>query len=99
MPEDELEPEPIHRRKAKSERLDVGDPVVLHATSRSKITFVPFFIPRSDGTQLSVKLTTEKRARAPMDWIIQEEKSITLNEPASRKLLKALHQHLAVAEE
>jgi hypothetical protein len=73
--------------------------VVLSETSKSRIQFVPFFIPRSHGTDLSIKIQTYRKAAPPADWSMLEEKSVSLDEAASRKLLSALRMHLAVAEE
>jgi hypothetical protein len=89
----------IHRRVAGSGRVSYGDPVVLHETTQRRITLVPFFVPRTSGTDLSIKLITYKKSPPPNDWAILEEKSLSLDEPAARKLLHALRQHLAVADE
>jgi len=76
-----------------------GDPVILHETTRSRIVMVPFFIPRSTGTELAVKLVTYRKAEPPTDWVTVEEKSLSLQEPAARALLRGLKAHLAVARE
>ena len=86
----------IKRRKAASGKVSYGDAIVLHETSRSRITFVPFFIPHTDSTGLSVKITTYNKKEGNL--IVREEKTTTLNESASRKLLAALAQHLEVAK-
>ena len=86
----------IKRRKAASGKVSYGDAVILHETSRSRVTLVPFFIPHSDSTELSVKITTYNKKEG--GWIVKEDKTITLTEPASRKLLAALNQHLEVAK-
>jgi len=88
----------IYRREAASGRVSYGEAVVLHETSRTRVTLIPFFIPHSDHTELAVKLVTYRKQKS-VGWIVSEEKSLTLNGPASRKLLKALREHLAVAEE
>jgi len=89
----------IHRREARSGRVSYSDPVVLHETSQRRITMVPFFVPRTGGNDLAIKLITHKKSPPPNDWMIVEEKSLSLDEPAARQLLHALRQHLAVAEE
>lgn len=89
----------INRRSASSGRLSYGDAVILHETSRSRITFVPFFIPHSDYTELSIKLSTYVKDQGPLGWVLKEEKTLTLKESAARLLLTALQQHLAVANE
>lgn len=86
----------IDRRKASSGKVSYGDAVVLHETSRSRVTLVPFYIPHSDRTELSVKITTYTKREG--GWQVKEEKSITLTERASRKLLSALEKQFQVAE-
>ena len=89
----------ITRRPAKSGRVSYGDTVLLHESSRTRVVFVPFYIPHSDHTELAAKITTYVKQPAPMDWAVDEEKSVSLSEAATRKLLHALRSHLAVAEE
>lgn len=99
MADSEKEIETINRREAKSGKVSYGDSVILHESSKSRIVFVPFFIPHSDHTELAIKLITYGKQAPPLDWAIVEEKSISINEPAARKLLSGLRSHLAVAEE
>lgn len=87
----------VSRREAASGRVSYGDPVVLHESSRTRIDLVPFFVPRTHGTDLSIKIVTYRKAPPPHDWVMSEEKSLSLNEAASRLLLGALRTHLAVA--
>ncbi len=89
----------IRRREAQSGRVSYSDPIILHDTRKQQITLVPFFIPRSEGTDLAIKIVTHRKPEPPLNWVSQEEKSVSLNESASRKLLKGLSEHLAVAEE
>lgn len=89
---------PIQKRQAQSGKLSFSDPMVIHETNKSRITVIPFFIPRSSGTELSVKITTYKKQKPPLNWLEVDDKTITLKESAARKLLQALNQYLAVAE-
>lgn len=85
--------EEIRRRPASSGRLDYGEPVELHDTTASRIEFIPFFIPRTDGDELAFKLIrTHKRG----GWSTTE---ISVPGPAALRLREALSSHLAVAEE
>jgi len=59
---------------------------------------IPFFIPHSDHSELAVKLVTYAKAPPPDDWVLVEQKSISIGEASSRKLLTALRTRLAVAE-
>lgn len=88
----------VHRRTAKSGRVGYGDPVVLHDSSKRRIVVVPFFIPHSDHTELTIKLIAYAKAPPPTDWAVIEEKSLSLSEAAARRLHSALRSHLAVAE-
>lgn len=92
-------PHAIHRRPAQSGKVSYGDAVVLHETSRSRVTLVPFFIQHTDHTELSVKITTYKKKPPPEEWAVVQEKALSLNEQATRRLLSALQDHLQVARE
>jgi hypothetical protein len=72
--------------------------VIIRDSSRSRVQFVPFFVRRSDGTELALKIITYKKSPPPSDWVLVEEKSVSLNELEGRQLLSALREHLAVAE-
>jgi hypothetical protein len=89
----------INRRAAQSGTVSYGAPVIIRDSSRTRIHFVPFFVSRSNGTELALKLITYKKKLPPSDWSPIEEKSLSLNESESRQLLDALRDHLAVAEE
>ena len=86
----------ISRKKAASGKISYGDPIVLHETSKSRVTLVPFYIPHSDHTELSVKIVTWGKLQS--EWKFKEEKTITLSESASRNLQSALAQHYEVAK-
>lgn len=86
----------MHRRKARGKDLDYGDTVVIHESSKRRVTVVPFFIPRWSGTDLSIKLQSYEKRN---EWYLLEDKSLSLNEKAARKLLKALEQNLEVAKD
>lgn len=89
--------ESVTRREAHSGRVSYGDAVILHETRRTRVQMIPFFIPRSSGTDLAVKLVTYAKQPPPNDWAVVEEKSMSLQEAPARKLLDALKTHLAVS--
>jgi len=89
----------ISRRQAKSSQVSYGEPVILHDTSKTRKVLVPFFIPHSDHTELATKIITYAKHPPPLDWAVVEQKSLSLSEAATRKLLGALKTHLAVAAE
>lgn len=89
----------IARHEARKSGVQYGDPVILHESSKQRITFVPFFIARSDGTDLSVKIQTYRKMDPPQEWVLVDDKSVSMNEAAARKLHLALKDHLAVADE
>jgi len=82
---------------AQSRNVSYADPVVLHESSQSRIIFVPFFIQHTTHTELAGKIVTYRKSPPPEDWIIREEKSVSLSEEVARQLLEALRQHLAVS--
>jgi hypothetical protein len=89
----------ISKKKANSGKVSYGNAVVIHETSQTKIVFVPFFVGRSHGTELAIKLITYKKAPPPNNWLVSEDKSLSLNGPSSLALFKNLKQHLTLAED
>ena len=89
----------IDRREASSGKVSYSDPVVLHETSKTRVVMIPFFIRHSDHTELAVKMVTYRKSPSPNDWAVVEDKSLSLKEPAARKLLESLRSHLAVSEQ
>lgn len=89
----------IDRKEAASGRISYGDAVILHETRKTRVALVPYFIPHSNHTELAIKLQTYKKAPLPHEWVFVEEKSLNLNGAASDRLLRALRDHLAVAEQ
>lgn len=89
----------IHWRTAASGRVGYSDPIILHESSRSKIVLVPFYIHRSHGSELAVKIQGYRKGEPPNDWVLFGDKSISLDEAAARALLVGLREHLAVAKE
>jgi hypothetical protein len=105
LPESAAEPgearetlDTVLRRTAKSGKVSYADPVILHETSRSRVSFIPYFIPHSDHTELASAIVTEQKAPPPMDFVVVTKKSCSLPGPAARRLLQALKTHLKVAE-
>jgi sirohydrochlorin ferrochelatase len=90
--------ETITTRQAKSGKVSYSDPVVLRESSQRQVVVVPFFIPRTEHTELAIKIISYLKRRPPLSWTVIEEKSLSLGEEASRKLLAALQTHLKVAE-
>jgi hypothetical protein len=91
--------ENVKRQPAASGRVSYGEPIVLTDNTKRRVVFIPFFIPHSDHTELAGKITTYLKKPPPLNWITVEEKSVSLSEDATRKLLSALKTHLAVAQE
>ena len=85
--------ERIDRRYASSGQVEYSNPVELHDSSHLRIDLVPFFIERTEADELACKIIRyDKRA----GW---EQTSISLQEPALRKLRNALTSHLLITEE
>jgi hypothetical protein len=95
--EDESNFDTIRTRPAKSGRVNYGDPVILHDTTKSRVVMVPFFVQHTLHVELAVKIITYKKEKL-QDWALVEQKSVSLREDCSRKLLRALQTHLQVAE-
>lgn len=89
----------VNRRRARSGQVSYSDPIILHESIRRRIVLIPFYIPHSDRTELAVKLQTYRKSEPPDDWLLFEDKSLSLNETAARRLLRSLRDFFAVAEE
>lgn len=95
----EHQPGKVSRSQARSGGPDHSEPVVLHESSRSRVELVAFYIARSEGEDFSVKIKTYAKRKPPESWVDVEEKSVSLNDSASRRLLKVLSERLAIAGE
>lgn len=85
--------ERIDRRYASSGQVEYSDPVELHDSSQLRIDLVPFFIGRTKADELACKIIRyDKRT----GW---KQTSISLQEPALRRLRDALTSHLLITEE
>lgn len=89
----------ITRHEARNPGVQYGDPIILHESTKQRIIFIPFFILRSEGTDLSIKIQTYRKLEPPEDWVLIDVKSVSMKEEAARKLLLALKDHLTVADE
>lgn len=87
----------VKKRPAKSNKVSYGDPTILYESKQTKQVLIPFFIPRSEGADLSIKIITySKNAHGLVEV---QDKSISLNETASRILLSALKNYFAITDE
>jgi hypothetical protein len=86
----------IARKLARSGKVEHSDPVVLHDTRQSRITMLAWFIRRSAGTELHVRLELFKKH--PGVGLVQEGQ-ITLRHQATVDLARSIQAHLAVANE
>ena len=89
----------IERKTAASGRVDYSSSIVLSESSKTRVVMIPFYIPHSDRSELSLKIQTFKKAQPPMEWVEVEEKSVTLNRNAVLKLASELPRLTAVAKE
>lgn len=89
----------ISRREAQSGKISYGSPIILHESTRTRQVMIPFYVRRTSGVEVAVKIQTYRKAPPPMDWNEVEDKSISLNQPAAQELLRALRQHFAVAQQ
>jgi hypothetical protein len=88
----------IEVKEANSKKLSYAKPVVLHQSSKTKVTAIPFFIDRSSGKDVTLKIQTEKKGKPPLNWFIAEEKSISLNAEATIALYSSLKKFLSLTE-
>lgn len=89
----------IERKTASSGNVDYSEPIVLSENSKTRVVAVPFYIPHSDHTELSLKIQTLSKAQPPLQWVEKEEKRVTLNSVATAKLAAELPKMVAVSQE
>src|ERR1700744_3012686 len=94
---DDVHVQAVRRSTAKSGNVDYAEPVILNETSRSRLTAVAFFIPHTDHTEFSIKI--EGFSKKAGNWNLVKEKTLSIGEAGSRRLLQMLQTHLAVAEQ
>lgn len=94
-----MESSAIERKAASSGHVDYAAPIILSENSKTRVSAIPFFIPHSDHSELSLKIQTMKKAEPPFSWVEVEEKSVTLSAEATRKLAVELPKYLAIAGE
>ncbi len=84
----------IWRRESQSNpRVSYGSSVTIHETTKKTIRFVPFYIRRTDGTNLAIKLVTYDKVNAKES----KRKSLSMNQSAAHALLRCLREHVAIA--
>lgn len=88
----------IQKRQAKSKKVATSDPSILHDTTRSRITLVPFYVPHKNGPdELCVKIIRSKKQAAGVFPQIVDDQAISLQGPATLALLKALQLNTEVS--
>lgn len=97
MPGDE---EPIaDKTQASSGRVAHGAPVVLRDTRQTHIEVKPFYVPRTGGDDLSIKIVSQKKHERLAALRVGTPTEISLNDDEIRRLHEALHQFLAVVDQ
>jgi len=87
----------LQRKETSKQNLSYGDSIILHESNINRVVLVPFYITRSERTQLAIRLE-EYRKTSPSCWNLLKEHTISLNEADARNLLHALQKLLAMAE-
>ncbi|HEY9157109.1 hypothetical protein [Candidatus Binatus sp.] len=78
----------VKRRRARSGFIDFADKVTIRDSRDSEIAFVPFFVPRTKGTELSFKIIKIKS-----DPLREEDRQneISFSQSEGLKLLDILN--------
>lgn len=85
----------VERRTALSGSVDYSTPVTLHDSREMRITAVPFYVPRSSGEEMSVKLIRETKSRAGFRRA-RPDAEISLSGSATINLRDCLNSWLAL---
>lgn len=97
MADDDPDVSALSKKEAQSRNVSYSDAQILHETSKTRIAVVPFYIHRSHGDEVAIKIQTFTKQPYPNDHILVDEKSVSLNDAATRKLQQVLGKHLAIA--
>lgn len=89
----------FERRTSQSGQVDYGPPVILHDSSRMKIQMIPFYVPRSDRTETAIKLECYRKGQGEHNWVLARERTINLNEAATRKFVRSASAVFSIAED
>ncbi|KAA0232777.1 MAG: hypothetical protein JJLCMIEE_03586 [Acidimicrobiales bacterium] len=81
----------VVRRTARSGRIDYIPPVEIHDTRDSRIELVTWLIPRSEGTDVGLKLVRHDKTEK------EPPREISFDPAAGRRLLRAIGEHNAIA--
>jgi hypothetical protein len=87
----------VRRQTARSGQIDYGPAVPVHASSRTRIMFVPYYIPHATGPPRLAGFL-QRLTPDPQTGVWMEQERINLDEAATERLLRILEEHAAVAE-
>lgn len=81
----------VRRLQARSGKVDWVPPVQIHDSKALRIDLVTTLIPRTEGTDVALKLIRYDKSRK------EPPREISFNAAAGRRLLKAMGEHQAIA--
>lgn len=84
-PEDRREPEIVERKTAASGAVEYTEPITIHDSRDMRIEAVPFFIPRTEGEELSVKLIRSTKSAAGFRRVFPDAE-LNLSAAATKRL-------------
>lgn len=88
----------IERKESNSKNVSYSDPVTIHESRKTKIDFIPFYIPRSEGTDFAAKIVRYEKNKSSNSGETNKSTSISLNEESAKSLLKELKVHFTIAD-
>lgn len=86
----------LRRMVAGSGRVHYGDPIVIHETRDKHIRIVPFYIPRTRGTELHAKI---EYWRKRLGFIVGPIHELSLDAADCRALYRMLGDHLEMCKQ
>ncbi len=92
----------INKKKAQDKELEYTSPIILHDTTRTRITCMPYYIPRSSGSNdiaLQIKRFNKSKVQGLTGPQIQLDEDVTINlqDSAVRLLAVTLTDYLQIA--
>jgi hypothetical protein len=86
----------LRRVVASSGQVAYGDPVIIHDTLAKHIQIVPFYVPRSSGTELHAKIESWRKA---LGFTVGQVHELSLTAADCLALYRMLSDHLEICKQ
>lgn len=82
----------ISKKKAKNKKIEYSEPITVHQSNKTRIDFIAFYIPRSEGPEMNIKL--QKYVKKDDGWV--EDQGLSFKETSIRMVVENIKKHFSV---